>query len=64
VFRRLKRIWTRVMQGEDERSIDNVDGLTTAINHAEQSSEGGAAPMSAPPGWVPSQQDWGSHDIE
>jgi hypothetical protein len=55
----LKRIRLRSLQvGDGERSIDNVDALSGAINHSTDPTTGGGA-VSAPPGWVPSQQDWG-----
>jgi hypothetical protein len=51
----LKRMRLRPLQGEGERPIDNVDALTTG--HALDTSSGGGVPVSAPPNWVPSQQD-------
>ena len=60
----LKRfdLWLRPAQvhgehGEGNRTIDSVDALTTALNHSQSSADGGGAPVSAPPNWVPSQQD-------
>jgi hypothetical protein len=46
--------------GEGYRPIDNVDAMTTGLGHTPTTSEGGG-PVSAPPGWVPSQQDERPH---
>jgi hypothetical protein len=52
----LKRFRLRFLQvGEGERSVDNVDALTT-MSHSV-TDQGGSIPVPAPPNWVPSQQD-------
>jgi hypothetical protein len=53
----LKRMRLRPLQGEGERPVDNVDALTTAVDHSLITSDGGGGPVAAPPNWVPSQQD-------
>jgi len=54
----LKRIRLQALSGDGERPIDNVDALSGAVNHSADPTTGGG-PVSAPPNWVPSQQDWG-----
>lgn len=51
----LRRFRLRSLQGVGNRPIDNVDALTT-MTHGPTDS-GGSMPVSAPPNWVPSQQD-------
>jgi hypothetical protein len=41
--------------GEGNRPVDNVDALTT-VTHT-LGTGAGEAPATAPPNWVPSQQD-------
>jgi hypothetical protein len=54
----LRKIRPVPLSGEGERPVDNVDALAGAINHSQDPATGGG-PVSAPPNWVPSQQDWG-----
>ena len=54
----LRKAWRRLMDGEGERSIDNVDALTT-MGSSEGFNSNAAGHADAPPNWVPSQQDWG-----
>ena len=49
------RLQSTPLEG-DERRPDNVDGLVTMAG-PEIADLGGVGPGSAPPNWVPSQQD-------
>jgi hypothetical protein len=52
----LKNFRLRSVQlGEGERSVGNVDALTTMTHSGVD--QGGNIPVTAPPNWVPSQQD-------
>ena len=60
---KLRRFWKRIrlqsvpLEG-GERRPDNVDGLAT-MSGASTADAMNVGPTSAPPNWVPSQQDWG-----
>ena len=62
----LKRLdlWLRPAQvhGEDgkvNRTVDNVDAFASAPAHVVHTADGAAGVADVPPGYVPSQQDWG-----
>lgn len=53
----LKKLRLRSVQ-LGERPIDNVDGMASAIGRNGSDFPSESAPL-IPPGYVPSQQDWG-----
>jgi hypothetical protein len=55
----LEKLRLRSLEGEGRQPGSNVDGMTTMTHSA--TDQGGNIPVSAPPNWVPSQQDERPH---
>jgi hypothetical protein len=55
----VKKLRLRSVQaGDGQQSVENVDGMANLVS-GNATPDGGHVPVGAPPGWVPSQQDWG-----